>query len=648
MGRFYKTAKPTFVDDIIYQAPHELMLNALTSHQEKFDQQKEVIDSFSAAGENLDYVDKDSEARQAAIDKHRNKSNELADKIAKNPALYQHYMGEINKAKRDYEYDMTQGDLFQMDRTAKRREKVRAAEKVRLDKGEISADQYQAAIDTLDRQYEGVGKGNYDESIHIYNKVDENALVKNLKDNINVSTTGVSTTQPDKPGYMIKEGSTTAYLTKERLEQIIEADPQMQDWRNAELQTMERQLANGALTDKNGRPITDEDGMRAEYLKRSEDFKKSTIDKLAYQKTDVETAYSNDASYWAGKSNERAWYQIRKKEEKEGGDVYELNVTGQYKELDAGSVENIFSIGGLDKTYGNQIPNAPVNADGSIPKTPYTKAQMVAYLNNEKANLATKLKAIDMPQETFKEKMKDYNERTKLAKQLGVTVELLARQANYDTSYEYRAVRSPDRNGEDYNLNQQYEATIVKGVNNMGAETIVKAKIIRPDGTVVSDEDITLGNANKQGYITPQQVATVEEDLVPLSKDGNVGYKGHTGEVVMMPSGETEEVNGKIRDKEIPATKEYVVNNGLGVTKKVQGVKSDDTKPLVNIDKDRITTSEITDYGNGRSAPKTTKYYNVHTYKNVMNPSTGKMEQHTVILQIPEKDFDIKMLRTQN
>ena len=57
MGRFYKTDKPTFVDDIIYQAPHQLMLNALKTQDAAFDKQQKDLDAFDTMGDLLDFVD---------------------------------------------------------------------------------------------------------------------------------------------------------------------------------------------------------------------------------------------------------------------------------------------------------------------------------------------------------------------------------------------------------------------------------------------------------------------------------------------------------------------------------------------------------------------------------------------------------------
>jgi hypothetical protein len=70
MGRFYKTAQANFVDDVIYQAPHELMLNAATKTQERFDEAKSEVANnvFSDATKDLRFVKGDAQERQTILD----------------------------------------------------------------------------------------------------------------------------------------------------------------------------------------------------------------------------------------------------------------------------------------------------------------------------------------------------------------------------------------------------------------------------------------------------------------------------------------------------------------------------------------------------------------------------------------------------
>ena len=643
MGRFYTTAKPTFVDDIIYQAPHEIMYKALQSQQGNLDKQREVIDGFSTAGENLSYIDKDEVERSQLVDKHRQKAGDLAEKIAKNPALYQYYTAEINKAKRDYEHDMTSGKLFEMDRESKKRDKVRADEKTRLDKGDIDADQYEAAMETLDREYQGVGNGHYADNIHIYEKVDESTLVKDLKLQINENSSDTSTTLPDGGGYMIKRGNAVSYIKPERLDAIIESDPKMAKWRAGKLQTMERQLANGSLKDEQtGEPITDEQGMYNEYLKRAEAFKKSTIDKLAFEKVDTSTEYKSDATKLAKDRLAFDWTKWNKDQEDKVDNSYELSMKGTYKELDNASIEAAWA--GMPQTFTTGAVGPLLPGQDSLTSTRiYTPEQKRTLLETEKKSLNKILEGANIDNQSFLARMKTSKGRAELAVELGLTPQLLARQANYNKDFSYDHIKAPEEKGQNYKLNQKYKATVVQGVNALPLETPVSYKVISPDGKVVETKTTTLGGALGDKKITGQRVATDVEDLIPMTDPNGqgVGYESPQGTIIRMPDpGGAMDPDNEELPLMVVATKEYVTENKLGKSKKASKMVLDPSKPLLNISGSELSQSEDVYYGDGASEVRIKKLYNVHT--SIMSDN-GKLQ--SVIVQIPADQLPIEMLQ---
>ena len=188
-----------------------------------------------------------------------------------------------------------------------------------------------------DRDYKGVGQGDFAENIHIYDKVDEVQFQKDLKTVINVDTTGTSTTVP-KSGYLITDGETKTYLTDERLEAIIDSDPTMEDWKREQLQTLERKLEAGDFDGKEN----PEAAMNAEYAKRLKDFRQNTIDKLGYEKVGTTHGVAADST-WNQKQNraQSAWQFDQRRKDQMIDRNYVGEVAGTVEQLGAAEISNI-------------------------------------------------------------------------------------------------------------------------------------------------------------------------------------------------------------------------------------------------------------------------------------------------------------------
>ena len=580
MGRFYKTAKPIFVDDIIYQAPHELMQQALQNKDVAFEAEQQKVDAMSVLGDNLEFTDQDKDQRNNILNQQRQVAEDLAAKMAANPATYQAHSLELNQARKNLEQSVTSGSLFEMDRTAKRRKVARDEQKTLFEKGTITADQYHAAVDNMDKNYQGYGQGeDYMESIHTYKHIDEGQFAKNLKDTINVDSKAWSTSKPDGEGYMTNKAGVKTYLTKERLDSIIENDPETRAWERENLQTFTRQLENGTLMDDQGQPITDKEDMQALYRDRKEQFKNSVIEKLNYEKTSSTSTVSSDSTALSRISDER--------EDDILGSGFTANETGQFNKIPDSDIAGIY--GELPATQsfrGTDIP-AP------------TPAQMRVRLETEKNVLVGKMTENGVQMPDLMERASTVEGMILLAQELGVDQQVIARQANYNKNlgYNFTDVRSPFGDGTNVRENIGYLQKTNQVINNMGSEQeFDEVKIILPDGSVESTSTgMTVGEVDAAGYTQPPTIATTTKELI--WDETEKGYVDTSGDgVVKMPDEDAE-------DGERNATKEEALASGKAKSKFVKVQKVDPNKPLVNITAEQLRQTKSTDYKDGYMVP---------------------------------------------
>jgi|SRR6187402_60488 len=119
MGRFYKTAKPQFIEDMIYQPPWDLIKEALTTQQQDYDIALAKTDLFNNV--DVNYID-DPVERQKVIDKqsyYNQKSEEIATKLQSGDTNeWRKNLPEIRKLTRELEADYKTGDIYKIQKSA--------------------------------------------------------------------------------------------------------------------------------------------------------------------------------------------------------------------------------------------------------------------------------------------------------------------------------------------------------------------------------------------------------------------------------------------------------------------------------------------------------------------------------------------------
>ena len=598
MGRFYQTAKPTFVDDIIYEAPYELMLNALKTQDEAFAKSKEGLGDFKEA-DLLSYVDKDKGQRDQLLSQHYGAADEISQKMAANPALFRQYAGDINKARQAFDRDLKSGGLFEMDRTAKRRD---ALMKELKDRKDLNEDSRKEAIAKIDREYQGWGINEYSDNIHVYEKVDPVAYVEHLKNTFTPDVLGATTTKPQGNGYFRMQGDTEKWVSEDKVRSSIKGDPQFENWEKEQRQFLERAAEN-----PNNPLVNSQEEVEIELSRRKEDFITSSVNKLIYKQEDKQDIQSADGT-WMGKA-QLAWdkhkYNQQREDEING---YEQVVEGRYEGLDDATIDQIY----------------PPGTNGvSGEKRAELKKENEALFNG---NSELTKRGIDRDQ--FRELMKTPEGRTKVKIITGMSAEKLARQANMEETraYKYEDIKSDLDDGQNARENKKMAGAVVESFNSMSQDTPLKYKIVSSDGRIIESGESSLGQlkADKRNIVPGRTIATKVSELVPMTKGGNSGYKGHDGEVVMIKEG------GKSR----AATKEEVTRMGTGVKKSVDAVAFNDRTFLLDVKPNEVSQSEKVEHrGGGNNAPIIKTNYNAHSSVLI----DGKL--HTIVI---EKDFNIQ------
>lgn len=598
MGKNFRVANPVFVDDTMYEAPHEYMLKALQFQDEQFKKQQDTIDSYSTMADSLKHVDGDSEERKQLLDAYRNKGAEIAEKIQANPAMYQAYAAEINKAKRDLEAEVKTGSLYNMDRSFKNRDIVMKDLKDRLDKGTLGAEEYQEAVSFADRSYKGQSSGElYADNVHTFKTVDTNEFQEHLKKTITPDSIGSSTTRPDGDWYMKTTGSTKSYVDAERIREVVKSDETFKNWEKSKLQTYERQLERGAFSSR--------EEMNAKFLNDKEELIENSVKKLGYTQRSSESSMSNDAAFAArDAANHRNKLEAAMHQEVE----IILEGANNANSEDAISRE-------LAKTQGRMVDN-----NGKLIPNP-NEAQFRQAIAKEKAVLMKTLTTAGMDEKSFLAMMEQEGGANKISLMTKIPVSVLARQANTNTNYKYETIKSPIDGGKNGRANASLRASMAQNVNTLGGETNGQLKIVDANNNIITNKKMTLAEMRSAGIIDPKYLASRGE----LQYDGILnGYLTNSGEGILKNPDGTK------------MTKQEAEDSGMGLRAKEDGVKLDGNSPILSIEPERLRQTKRVDYGNGVTKPKISQKVSV-----ILSMLDPKTKQYQTVIWEPDSEFKL-------
>ena len=117
MGRFYKTEKAEFVDDIIYQPPWELMATALQAKQQNYDTTVQTADLLGQSLK-IRHLDFAKEKTEEIKNFYQGKLNDMTNRLSKNPSDTNKIMLEMKQLSKDLQLDRENGNISYIEKAA--------------------------------------------------------------------------------------------------------------------------------------------------------------------------------------------------------------------------------------------------------------------------------------------------------------------------------------------------------------------------------------------------------------------------------------------------------------------------------------------------------------------------------------------------
>lgn len=584
MSRFYKTTAPTFVDDIIYQAPHEIMAQALQAQDRHIDEMQEPLEGTEALYKDLQATPQDEMHRSQEIKKLNDTILDLTEKVRKNPALSGRLQGEINQTRRDLEESVNSGALYKMDKASKNREKLRADLKAQYDRGMLREDAYEAALKTADKEYTGYSGGSYMETIDVLQKVDESAIIANLKSTISENSSAWSNSKPNGEGYIVTKGGQRSILDPERVENALVTDPKFLDWEREQQQTINRQLNLGMFEDDED--STAEEKAIAEFENRRANLIANTLEKLPYDRRSDTTALSADSvqlQSWGGGPGGPGEYLVENREIK------------------------------FDSVPTEFLETA-INDLGQM-----TRSQQLGAIANLMANrdvIERGMSARNMNMEDFKDQLETMEGRLALAQSFKMTTDELLQVANYEKEVNYKTITAPvtvPGSQPTARQNIEYAKKVQTAFQEIPAGAKVRVRLIDERGNITEEfNDIRISEAISDGYIPAPTAEVASTELVPATMPGTgaPGFMGKNGRIITMPDPAGKDL------PHIPApTQELAMKYGKPEIVKSKTTAFDPDKPFFNVTADQIRQTNKRIYSKGSVPVKKQELYNIQLKK---------------------------------
>lgn len=118
MGRFYETTPGVFVDDKMYQAPHELMRAVVEGKDKAIDTEIDTANTFYDKLK-ADVLEQDNPRAREIIKNLQSRTDAVIQGIQKNPLEYGKYAGEIRGLGRDIKDNWSMGEISTLEQHKK-------------------------------------------------------------------------------------------------------------------------------------------------------------------------------------------------------------------------------------------------------------------------------------------------------------------------------------------------------------------------------------------------------------------------------------------------------------------------------------------------------------------------------------------------
>lgn len=511
MGRFYKTAKPVFVQDNIVEAPIDLMKEVLGTHDKAVDDAEQDIDAFSELLADVNNIKTDDPAVTAKLQEYRESSAALADGINNDIANYQQYLPQISAQRRQLQKDMSTGILGKAQDNFKEREKIHG--QIDLSK-KANAKRRQLAKKYIDTQYDEAGglgftdENTYnkytDQGFSIQDDFDSAKYLNDLTTHFKENQSSYASAGPGG-GYLWTKSGTNTYIDEKEVRAYMDRALGETGW----LETAEQ---DAMLEGHN-------QGLRGQEL---EDY---IEDKVAVDKENLTKAAELQLGF--SKTTSKKGVTVDQKELTESGRLSKINEDGQVVR-----VQNRDTRNAKEKEEWSKV-HEPVMLDMKEKLGQSVDEQITTFFEGsqeQKKKLRDVAAEKGIPWQAYKEAINnavkskdwssihanstntpDYNNKTELQK------------AQYDKAYRKNLVQ----NVKNYSDTEELDFVEISDENS----NYTKLHLKDADGNALP---MTVMNLAKNGYIPAgggsMQLLNTTKDGVLLGKD-NRPLRGANGEV---------------------------------------------------------------------------------------------------------------------
>lgn len=261
MGRGFKTAKASFVDDIIYQPPWELAKSVIEAQDKRIDKAEGDIDAFNTLTEDMENIKTDDPGVLEAIRGYRGQADEIAEGMQGDYANYQKYLPQISSLQKQLRRDMSTGVLGRAGEAFADKTSEEAEIDALVKSKEITGERATALKKYYSSRYEEKGGLGYkseteynryleeEDKLNPIKKFDTQSFRSNLKANFASDTESWASATPTN-NYIESSSGTRTYIKSGAIEKYLATAPEMVDWEKDIKQEALLQSYNAGLRGK--------------------------------------------------------------------------------------------------------------------------------------------------------------------------------------------------------------------------------------------------------------------------------------------------------------------------------------------------------------------------------------------------------------
>lgn len=232
MARFYQTASPEYLDNIIYQPPWELMNQALATKQFKHEQALATTEALNGLLQ-INHLNSEEENENVSniVNYYESEINDLANKIMMNPGKESDYTREISRLQKEISQDRQTGDIYKIESSYNNYQTwLENMKKSR----EEDPHRFNAALTSANTQWGGNSiTGTTWGQQDIIKDPDFNSYLDTAFKNLIPNTAEVIRETP-KGGYIISQEGVIKEITPQEIQayaiNLFNADPQNKAW----------------------------------------------------------------------------------------------------------------------------------------------------------------------------------------------------------------------------------------------------------------------------------------------------------------------------------------------------------------------------------------------------------------------------------